>query len=386
MFQRFLPARLCALLSLVFAACLLLAPLRPAWSYETRAGSILDAAGHPVQLRGVNWFGFETSNHVVHGLWARHWQDMILQMQELGFNAVRLPLCPATLQDAAPTSIDYQRNPDLAGLNSLQILDRVVMELNRRGMYILLDHHSSDCKSISELWYTPTYSEAQWLADLAFIAERYRHVPGVIGIDLKNEPHGAATWGSGNPATDWNLAAERAAAVVLRLASHWLVAVKGVGENPLCSSQGGHFWGGNLEPLACRPLNIPAHRLLLLPHVYGPDVFAQPYFNAADFPANMPAIWELHFGRFMQQGYTVLLGEFGGLYGQGLASDRLWQDALVDYLVSKGVRGSFYWAWNPNSGDTGGILQDDWHSVRSDKLQLLQRLWGNVGGATGKPH
>lgn len=363
----------------------LLMSAAPAWSYSAHAGGIVDAAGASVQLRGVNWFGAETANNVVHGLWTRNWQDMITQMQGQGFNAVRLPFCPTTLRGVQPSSIDYGRNPDLQGLNSLQVLDAVVLELSRRGMYVLLDHHTTDCQSISELWYTPSYSEAQWLADLAFVAQRYAQVPGVIGIDIKNEPHGAATWGTGNVATDWNLAAERAAATVLPLAPHWLIAVEGIGGSASCSSQGGHFWGGNIEPLECRPLAIPADRLLLAPHTYGPDVYEQQYFKAPGFPANMPAIWEQHFGRFVQKGYTLLLGEFGGKYGQGHPGDVAWQNALVDYLVAKGVRGGFYWSWNPNSGDTGGILQDDWQTVRSDKVQLLRRLWGNVGGSTPPP-
>jgi cellulase/cellobiase CelA1 len=53
----------------------------------------------------------------------------------------------------------------------------------------------------------------------------------------------------------------------------------------------------------------------------------------------------------------------------------VWQDALVDYLVGKGIGSAFYWTWNPNSGDTGGILRDDWSTVREDKLTLLRRLW-----------
>jgi hypothetical protein len=35
------------------------------------------------------------------------------------------------------------------------------------------------------------------------LAGRYRGNPTVIGADLDNEPHGAATWGDGNPQTDW---------------------------------------------------------------------------------------------------------------------------------------------------------------------------------------
>src|SRR5690606_5542189 len=73
-------------------------PLRAQTSGYTVEGNIIrDPQGQPIQLHGINWFGFETHEHVVHGLWARNWQSMIVQMKELGFNAIRVPFCPATL-------------------------------------------------------------------------------------------------------------------------------------------------------------------------------------------------------------------------------------------------------------------------------------------------
>lgn len=45
------------------------------------------------------------------------------------------------------------------------------------------------------------------------------------------------------------------------------------------------------------PVRLPvAGKLVYSPHVYGPDVFCQPYFNDANFPHNMPDIWTRHFG------------------------------------------------------------------------------------------
>jgi endoglucanase len=357
-----------ALVSVILGPC-------SASAYSVVNGRIVDAQGQAVQLRGVNWSGFETTDHVVHGLWARNWKSMIDQMRDLGFNAVRLPVCPGTLRGSAPSSIDYALNPDLAGLDSLGLLDAVVHYLDARGLYVLFDHHRPDCGAISELWYTAQYPEAQWIADLTFLAARYGGIARVIGVDPKNEPHGAATWGTGNPATDWNRAAERAAVAVGGVAPHWLIFVEGIQQNPSCSANDGEFWGENLEPLACTPLTIPADRLVLSPHTYGPDVFAQPYFSDPAFPANMAAIWDRRFGRFVGAGHAVVIGEFGGKYGEGDPRDVKWQDALVDYLVGKGIGSAFYWTWNPNSGDTGGILRDDWTTVREDKLALLGRLW-----------
>ncbi len=341
--------------------------------YMTSGGKLYDGSSS-VQIIGLNWFGFDTPDHVVHGLWTRNWRDMIAQMKSLGFNAVRLPFCPDTLRNTSVTSINYALNPDLSGKNSLDILDMVMSELNNQGFYILLDHHRPDCNAISELWYTSSYSELDWLRDLVFIAQRYAHLPRFIGIDLKNEPHGAATWGSGNTATDWDQAAARAGQVVLAANPNLFVFVEGVQENPVCSSTIPHFWGGNLEPLACAPLSLPASKLVLAPHVYGPDVYAQSYFNSPTFPANMPAIWEQHFGQFSNN-YTIVIGEFGGRYGHGGdPRDHTWQDAFVNWLNQKQICNFFYWSWNPNSSDTGGLLQDDWQTVWSDKLALLRRI------------
>ena len=47
--------------------------------------------------------------------------------------------------------------------------------------------------------------------------------------------------------------------------------------------------------------------------------------------------------------------------------------ALLSYMGT-GVNGiSFtFWSWNPNSGDTGGILNDDWTTVNTRKQNILQ--------------
>mgnify|MGYP000336116992 CR=1 FL=1 len=324
-----------------------------------------------VALRGVNWFGFETANNVPHGLWSRNYKDMIKQMRDLGFNAVRLPFCPNTIVNKEVSGIDYSKNQELQGLKSLEIMDKIIDELKSQGMYFVLDHHRPDCNSISELPATYEYSESQWISDLVFLAQRYRAYDNFVGIDLKNEPHGAATWGTGE-STDWKLSAERAGRAVLEANPNILVFVEGIQNNPSCSDNSiAHWWGGNLEPQACFPLDLPTEKLVLSPHVYGPDVFAQDYFNAPDFPNNMPAIWEKHFG-FLSGKYALAIGEWGGKYGAGDPRDIAWQNAFVEYLSKKGICNSFYWSWNPNSGDTGGILNDDWQTVREDKINLLR--------------
>jgi chitinase len=33
-----------------------------------------------------------------------------------------------------------------------------------------------------------------------------------------------------------------------------------------------------------------------------------------------------------------------------------------------------WWSWNPNSGDTGGILQDDWRTLNTEKVEKLESI------------
>ncbi len=130
----------------------------PAWSYYVQDGKVHNDNGDVINLYGVSWFGFETNNNVVHGLWARNWKGMVDQIKSHGFTVIGLSFCPDTLTSTNTTSINYSLNPDLQGLNSLEIMDRVIEELDRQGFYILLDHHTSDCQSIEELWYRSGYS------------------------------------------------------------------------------------------------------------------------------------------------------------------------------------------------------------------------------------
>merc|ERR1712187_36819 len=51
-----------------------------------------------------------------------------------------------------------------------------------------------------------------------------------------------------------------------------------------------------------------------------------------------------------------------------------WLDDLVDYLISIEQRNTFFWCLNPNSGDTGGLLQNDWTTEESGKLEALDLL------------
>jgi endoglucanase len=350
-------------------------------SLHTAGSKVVDGSGHEVVFTGVAWFGFETRNFAPDGLWARNWQDMLDQMKAAGFNTLRLPYSNQLLDDpsAVPTGIDYTKNPDLKGLKGLALMDKIVDGAGQRGLKVILDRHRPTADGQTDLWYTDQVPESRWIADWTMLARHYKGDPAVIGADLHNEPHGRATWGDGNPKTDWRLAAERGGNAILAVSPNWLIFVEGIETY----HGDAYWWGGNLEGAGQYPvrLSVPG-RLVYSPHDYGPSVFNQSWFNAPDFPKNLPAIWQKHWGYLAQQHTAPLvMGEFGGR-SVGQDVEGTWQRSLLAYLKANGM-GYWYWAWNADSGDTGGVLQDDWKSVSEAKLRMIQTYqWPALGGAS----
>lgn len=367
----------------------------PGW-LSTSGNQIVDAMGHSVQISGVNWFGFEGTNMNPNGLWTRSYQDMMKQMVQEGFNTIRLPFSSDMLHSTAtPGGIDYNKNPDLKGLTALQIMDKIVAYAEQIGIKIILDHHRSSAgngTSENGLWYDSTHTQAAWVADWQMLAERYADNTAVIGADLHNEPYNG-TWGGGG-AKDWALAAETAGNAIGQVNPNWLIFVEGVasykGQN--------YWWGGNLMGVRDRPIDLTLdNKLVYSAHDYPQSVYDQKWFSSPDYPNNLSAVFDQAWGYIFREGIApVYLGEFGTKLTA--AKDIQWLDAITAYLggdfdnngtvdLAAGTKGISwtYWSWNPNSGDTGGILKDDWTTVNNNKMVYLTPIEDDLieTGATG---
>ena len=81
----------------------------------------------------------------------------------------------------------------------------------------------------------PYHTEQRFIDDWVMLARRYRNT-AVMAADLWNEPKMNATWGTGDLASDWRLAAERVGNAIQAVNPDWLLVVEGVG--------GATWWGG----------------------------------------------------------------------------------------------------------------------------------------------
>jgi endoglucanase len=334
---------------------------------RTDGSSIIDSTGSVVVIRSVAWFGMETSNCAPHGLWSISLDQGMAQIAAMGFNTIRLPFSNECLASPTTTSISEQLNPDLAGLTALEVMDRVIASAADHGLAVILDRHRPDSGAQSALWYTPQYSEARWIADWTALVERYRDVASVIAVDLHNEPHESACWGCGDPATDWRAAATRAGNAVLAVNHGLLIVVEGVEKQ---SSGSSTWWGGGLSEVAGAPVLLDVDdRVVYSPHDYPASVFRQTWFDAPDYPANLDSMWTGNWGFIAEDEIApVLVGEFGTRLET--SSDEEWLAELVGYIDSHELSFS-YWSFNPNSGDTGGLVHDDWVTPQTAKLAAL---------------
>jgi endoglucanase len=362
-------------------------------SYLTAKGSKLyNDQGEVVRLTGVNWFGFETTNMFPHGLWARDYHGVLIQIRKMGFNCIRLPYCNEMLRaDAKPDKPNFygedpfylrdktEFNKELAGLTPLQMMDEIIRFAGVLGLVIILDNHSREHDGYmnEKLWYTSKTSEQAWIDDWVMLAKRYKNNPTVIGFDLDNEPHGkisedGSTWGAGNAATDWNVAAQKCGNAILAENPDALIVIEGVQQYDSTV----YWWGGNLRGVKNQAIVLSKPgKLVYSPHEYGPEVFQQPWFSENNFPGNMEAIWDNAFGYIAKENMAPLLvGEFGissmESY-QGTAG--VWFKTFVKYLIDNVISWTF-WALNPNSGDTGGMLDNDWVSEVQWKLDEVKPM------------
>ena len=371
--------------------------------WSTSGAKIVDASGNVVRMTGANWFGFETSNLMPHGIWSVNWKALLNQVKAMGLTVLRLPYSDDIMANQVVQGVNTAVNPDLIGITTLELMDKIIDYSGQLGIRVIIDRHRPDSGGQSKLWYTATVSEATWIANMKTLAARYRGNPTVVGFDLHNEPHADGTepaatgacWGCGDVSRDWRLAAERGGNAVLQSNPDLLIIVEGVS----CPSGGNPnvwdgipdpdcgWWGGNLTMAGQFPVRLSnPNKLVYSAHDYGMSVFNQQrWFLDPTFPATLVPFWDQMWGYLVRQNIApVLLGEFGSTLAD--PKDSVWLPALLHYAENLGISWT-YWSLNPNSGDTKGLLLDDWATidhVRYDVIQpfLVPLAAGGGGGPT----
>ncbi|HEV2576047.1 MAG TPA: glycoside hydrolase family 5 protein [Acidobacteriaceae bacterium] len=367
----FVVAALLASTPCVFAQTSITPPL------HTSGTQILDSRNRPVQLRSVNWYGFDEKEFVAGGLDHASLNSLADLVAQMGFNSVRLPWANETIE-RNPIVADsaVSANPQLRGKHSLDILDAVIAALTRRHIMVILDDHMSDadwcCSETDDngLWYNARYPESAWLADWKLMAQRYKQNPWVIGADLRNELRAGAAWGGPDPKLDWHAAAERGGDAVLSANPKLLIFIEGP------------HYSTRFDAFPNLPVNLGLpDRVVISPHAYSIGHTYKSYDEAA-------AALDREFSPLLRAEHPlpIWVGEFGHCTMSACqAYGSEWLKWFARWANEHHIANTSWWALNAteSSGrsrtlgepETYGLLTLDWKHVRSpETITLIQSI------------
>ena len=397
------------------------------WLHVNDNAEIVDMYGNPVWLTGCNWFGYNVGSQVFDGVWSQNMHEMLNQIADHGFNLLRVPVSTELLlqwkngdPDPATPKVNQYCNPELTleGIEggtimySFDIWNYAVKWCRENGIKIMIDIHCAETASAGHqvnLWYTDKFSTDDWLEALNWFADYYKDDDTIIAIDLKNEPHGKADvpdnmarWDDTKDPQNWKYAAERGAASVLSANPNLLIMVEGVEVYPkegydwtapaieyttMTEFYYGAWWGGNLRGVREHPVDLGEHQsqLVYSPHDYGPLVYNQKWFDK-DFTTQtlLDDYWYDTWAYLCEENISpLLMGEWGGFIDEEHDADgknTKWLTLLRDYMIEHRIHHTF-WCFNENSGDTGGLVYDNFGKWDEDKYALVKpALWQDDNG------
>lgn len=309
------------------------------------------------KIKGINWFGMESSCYCPHGLWIHDTEYYMNVIRNFEFNSIRIPFSYEMATNMnQPLTIDcVKADPYIATMNAKDYLHHLFYHASIRNISILLDFHR-DHDGIQS-YPTSMISQDQYFEAWKLMLVEFGSYSNLIGIDIKNEPHGGITW------YEWSTFVKSFISFVDTQVSQYkgLFWVEGVEE-----AFDGSAWGGSFSKMDTFFGPNPDLRIVFSPHVYGVSVRGINSLNDGDYQ------WETWFG-FLTQYYEnlVCIGEIGGFNG---GSDYQWHQNVLSYLQRKSIRNFYYWCLNPDSGDTGGILGADWTMIDQSKINFCYNL------------
>ncbi len=342
------------------------------------------------------------------------------------------PLTPVGLT-AANNPPHYVFNPDFCTpdggtMDSMGIFDVIMKKMKKYGIKAIIDVHSPASHNSGHnynLWYHSAgaadadnmaiaadgtkMTTQHWVDSLVWLADKYKNDDTIIAYDLKNEPHGKrgyngsvcpsdiAKWDGSTDENNWAYAATECGKAILEVNPHALILIEGVEQYPKTENGNtydtpdiwnapaaqspwhGAWWGGNLRGVKDYPIDFGSETLnkqiVYSPHDYGPSVYAQTWFDK-DFTTEtlLDDYWRDTWAYINEQDIApLLIGEWGGHMDAG--KNQKWMDLLRDYMVDNHINHTF-WCLNPNSGDTGGLLDSSFSVWDDEKYALFEiSLW-----------
>ena len=375
----------------------------------TEGSHIVDKDGKEVWLTGCNWFGYNTGTNLFDGVWNCNLKDTIKAIADRGFNVLRVPMSADLLLqwkkgEYPRANYNNAYNEELNSMNSLEIFDYVLSLCEKNGMKVIIDIHTvkTDASGHNHpVWYREDMTVVHFVDSLSWIADRYKNNDTIIGYDLKNEPHGKASetphaiWNNSDDMDNWKWVAQIAGNAVLDKNPNALIIIEGIQiypkdikANNFVSKDDDNdyyntWWGANLMGVKDYPIDFGSpernKQIVYSPHDYGPRVYEQPWFKGGfTYESLYKDAWHDYWLYIAEEDIApIFVGEWGGF----MEGDNLkWMEYFRQLIAERHLHHTF-WCFNANSGDTGGLVKDDFKTWDEEKYNFVKEvLWKNENG------
>lgn len=300
-------------------------------------------------------------------------------------------------------------------------LFQMIKEFQKSNLRVLVDFHQTPVGRDGNV-VEKNYSLQDYQNDVAFLAKQIKQkkLDNVVGIDVFNEPHNLFWYKKNGDQPAWVEVIAATATAIYQNNPQLLLFVEGpasegdpsipnpicvsktipqdpdaysISKNPVCGEDkvAVNFkadWGENFKGLLDEKQAIkgnpifnidkfrqaickqtgekvcdwllgksgdqnPVGHLVFSPHVYGQHVATW-----QTTPEASPYRFDWNFGFLNKAGFPVVIGETGYLPDQ-ISDVKFFEKSIAPYLEKNKMNHNlFYWTFNTNSGDTGGVRAD----------------------------
>jgi aryl-phospho-beta-D-glucosidase BglC (GH1 family) len=331
--------------------------LLPTGYLSTKGSQIVDSKGEPVRIASIGWPGTDgPAGSALQGLWATGYKTILGSIKQDGFNTVRVawsnvswPVQPANTPKLG--TVDWSKNPDLKGLTTLQIFQKVVDYAWQIGLKIIFDHHTNDGgggQQPNGLWidkgpgtdgtdgagHVGTVDAAKFKQDWLIFAKTFAGNSTVIGFDIDNEPTsvGNINWGQGGP-TDILAMYQDVGNAIQALNPDVLIIMEppqeykapeaSLGMDPNVSAPEGDLTAVENKPLV---LSVP-NKVVYSVHEYPTEITDWPTDSGPGYITQMNKTWGYLVTRNIA---PVWIGEMGS--SMTSANSKAWAATLLPYM------------------------------------------------------
>lgn len=284
------------------------------------------------RIKGISWFGLETEHAGFMCDWTHPISWHVEKIVSLGFNSIRVPFSHWYVNQGDWSKLDefmeeVKKYDDLSVVLDFHRIDNDHQSAEPHNCHCTFDH-------FIQTWIT--------------VLDRYKYNSHLHAVDIFNE------FQATNDGL-WNaMARQIVQSIEAAFPNRFIYLVQGI------------VWGGIIRGTHLDDLPYP-ERIYYVAHKY--------FFSSPGPDTSYEQDWNWSIVENHPEHTHIIIGEYGFISSDEAQTN--WFKRFTGWLTNARIYNTYFWSWNFNSWDTGGILKEDCTTVDELKMSLLNHYWSS---------